>query len=54
MIKVKKNKIAMPLIMVPLHTEGKCLSADIPMDSTWILANKTWLVASFYNGYIYP
>ena len=40
------------IIVVLLHAEGKRLSADTPMGSTCILANKTRLVAPFYDGYI--
>ena len=41
------------IIVVHLHAQGKCLSADTPMDSTWMLTNKIRLVAPFYDGHIY-
>ena len=42
------------IIVVRLHAEGNCLSTDALMDSAWIFANKTRLVAPFYDGCIYP
>ena len=42
------------IIVVHLHAGKKCLFANTLTDSTWVLTNKTRLVAPFYDGYTYP
>ena len=42
------------IFMVRLHAGKKKSFAYTPMDEAQTLANKTRLVAPFYNGYTYP